>query len=113
MQGVQMDFRAEFGRYFVCECKDWQEPAGTTEFAKFCRVLDSVKAKFGILFSKTGISGRRSGDDATREQLKVFQDRGIIIVVIDESDLNDIGTGRNLISLLRTRYESVRLDLES
>ncbi len=113
MEGVQMDFRAEFGRYFVCECKDWQAPAGTTEFAKFCRVLDSVKAKFGILFSKHGISGRGSGDDAAREQLKVFQDRGIIIVVIDESDLSEIANGRSFISLLRSRYESVRLDLAS
>lgn len=90
MEGVRMDFRAEFGRYFVCECKDWRVPAGTTELAKFCRVLDSVKTKFGILFSKHSISGKGSGDDAAREQLKVFQDRGIIIVVIDEPDLNDI-----------------------
>lgn len=113
MEGVQMDFRAEFGRYFVCECKDWQkDPAGFTEFAKFCRVLDSVKAKFGIFFSKKGISGKASQDDAAREQLKVFQDRGIVIVVIEESDLRGIANGRNLISLLRSRYEGVRLDLE-
>jgi hypothetical protein len=84
-----------------------------TEFAKFCRVLDSVKAKFGILFSKNGISGKGSGDDAAREQLKVFQDRGVVIVVIDERDLKEVAGGRNFISLLRSRYESVRLDLES
>ncbi|HTS48293.1 MAG TPA: hypothetical protein VMH05_10145 [Bryobacteraceae bacterium] len=113
MEGVQLDFRGEFGRYFVCECKDWREPAGITEFAKFCRVLDSVKARFGILFSKHGISGKKSGDDAAREQLKVFQDRGVVIVVIDETDLREIASGRNLIPLLRARYESVRLDLES
>ena len=112
MEGLQTDFRAEFGRYFVCECKDWQAPAGITEFAKFCRVLDSVKAKFGILFSKRGISGKGSGDDATREQMKVFQDRGIIIVVVDEADLQEIANGTNLVAVLRSRYENVRLDLE-
>jgi hypothetical protein len=113
MEGPQADFRAEFGRYFVCEAKDWAKAAGFAEFAKFCRVLDSVKAKFGILFAKSGISGRGSGDDATREQMKVFQDRGIIILVVDESDLQAVADGRNFISLLRSRYESVRLDLEA
>jgi hypothetical protein len=114
MEGLQTDFRAEFGRYFVCECKDWANPAGFSKFAKLCRVLDSVKAKFGILFSRSGVSGKKTGDDATREQMKVFQDRGVVIVVVDESDLHAIvnPTGRNFISLLRSRYESIRLDLE-
>jgi hypothetical protein len=114
IEGLQTDFRAEFGRYFVCECKDWANPAGFTEFAKLCRVLDSVKAKFGILFSKSGISGKKSGNDATREQMKVFQDRGVVIVVVDESDLHEIANpnGRDFISLLRSRYESIRLDLQ-
>ena len=113
MEGVAMDFRAEFGRYFVCECKDWQSPAGVTEFAKFCRVLDSVKAKFGILFSKNGISGGAGNRDAAREQLKVFQDRGLVIIVLDRDDLVAVADGQSFIALLRLRYEHVRLDLES
>ena len=46
--------------------------------------------------------------------MKVFQDRGVIIVVISEQDLREIAKpgGRNFISLLRSRYESVRLDLQ-
>src|SRR5262249_5624688 len=54
----EVDFRSELGRVLVCECKDWSDPADFTTMAKFCRVLDSFKAKFGILFSKAGISGR-------------------------------------------------------
>jgi hypothetical protein len=72
MEGLESDFRSEFGRYFVCECKDWAEPANFTSFAKFCRVLDSIKARFGILFSKHGISGTGRREDAELEQLKVF-----------------------------------------
>jgi hypothetical protein len=47
--------------------------------------------------------------------MKVFQDRGIVIVVVDESDLREIvnPSGRNFVALLRSRYESIRLDLES
>jgi hypothetical protein len=76
MEGFDVDFRSELGRYFVCECKDWDSPADFTTMAKFCRVLDSVKSRFGILFSKLGITGEGKTKNAELEQLKVFQDRG-------------------------------------
>ena len=113
MEGFDIDFRSELGRHFVCECKDWISPAGFSTMAKFCRVLDSTKSRFGILFSKSGISGTGEAVNAEREQLKVFQDRGVVIVVLDLSDLEKIADGRNLIVLLRERYEGVRLDLRS
>jgi hypothetical protein len=111
VEGLEVDFRSELGRYFVCECKDWGASADFTAFAKFCRVLDSTKSRFGILFSKNGISGAGRTAFAEREQLKVFQDRGIVIVVIDEKDLARVASGENFIQLLRGRYEAIRLDL--
>jgi hypothetical protein len=111
MEGFDIDFRSELGRYFVCECKDWKTPADFTSMAKFCRVLDSTKAKFGILFSKSGLSGQGRTEYAEREQLKVYQDRGIVIVVLSLSDLEAVAKGANLIALLRERYEAVRLDI--
>ncbi|PYQ78613.1 MAG: hypothetical protein DMG02_06430 [Acidobacteria bacterium] len=48
---------------------------------------------------------------ATREQLKVFQDRGVVIVVIDRDDVAAVAPGANLIQVLREKYEAVRLDL--
>lgn len=113
MEGSELDFRSELGRYFVCECKDWKTSADFTTMAKFCRVLDATKAKFGIIFSRIGISGKASTSYAAREQLKVYQDRGIVIVSIDEADLKAVASGQSLISLLRERYERVRLDLTS
>jgi hypothetical protein len=111
MEGLDVDFRSELGRYFVCECKDWKDPADFTVMAKFCRVLDSTKSKFGVLFSKTGISGSTRTEFAAREQLKVFQDRGVVIVVLELGDLETVASGGNLIQLLRDKYEAVRLDL--
>ena len=111
MEGFDVDFRSELGRYFVCECKDWDEPADFTTMAKLCRVLDSTKARFGILFSRQGISGAGRSTNAEREQLKVFQDRAIVIVVINSEDLDAVANGANLIRLLRQRYEAVRLDI--
>jgi hypothetical protein len=113
MVGLEADFRSELGRYFLCECKDWTQAADFTSFAKFCRVLDSVKSRFGILFSKSGITGTCQSRNAEREQLKVFQDRGMVIVVIDYDNLRQVADGVSFIKILRAKYESVRLDLKS
>jgi len=109
--GSVNDFRSELGRYFLCECKDWSNKADFTTMAKFCRVLDSVKARFGVLFSTEGISGVGETEYAERELLKVFQDRAIVIVVLSAEDLKWVARGGNLITLLREQYERVRLDL--
>lgn len=111
LNGPDIDFRSDFGRYFICECKDWSKPAGFPELAKFARVLDSIKARFGILFSREGITGNKATTDARREQIKVFQDRGLVIVVVDQNDLEFVSKGGNFITLLRSKYERVRLDL--
>ncbi len=111
LEGLDMDFRSELGRYFIAECKDWSKPADFTTISKFCRVLDSIKAKFGILFSKNGISGNEKFKYAERELIKVYQDRGIIIIVIDANDIDNIIAGQNFINLLRKKYDKLRLDL--
>ena len=111
VEGLCLDFRAELGRYLICECKDWSRPADFTTIAKFCRVLDSTKCKSGILFSQEGISGANETKYAAREQLKVFQDRSMVILVVDCSDLDAIAAGENIIVMLRSKYEQVRLDL--
>jgi len=113
MDGFQIDFRSEFGRYFLCECKDWTtDKADFSVFAKFCRLLDSIKSKFGVLFSQNGITGEERMNAAYLEQIKVFQDRGMVIVVIDANDIDAVVEGINFINLLRNKYEKIRLDLK-
>lgn len=111
MEGYDLDFRSELGRYFVCECKDLKNPIDFTNVSKFCRVLDSIKSRFGIIFSTNGITGQGKNIYAERELLKVYQDRGIIIVIFDLKDLEFIADGGNFISMLREKYEKLRLDL--
>jgi hypothetical protein len=108
VEGMEVDFRSELGRYFVCECKNSKHPADFTDFAKFCRVLASVKARFGILFGRSGVS-----ESAEHEQKKLFQDSGVVLVVLDTDDLKAVSKGNNLITLLRQRYEMIRLDLSA
>lgn len=110
-EGAFVDFRAELSRYFLAECKDWVRPADFTTIAKFCRVLDSAKCRFGILFSREGVSGQNQTRFGHREIVKVFQDRGIVIVVVTKADLERVANGANFITMLRSKYEKVRLDL--
>ena len=111
IEGLNYDFRAELGRYLICECKDWKRAVDFSTVAKFCRVLDSAKCKSGIIFSRSGISGSRGTKYAEREILKIFQDRGMVIIVVDDKDMERLRNDGNIISLLRNKYEQVRLDL--
>lgn len=113
LEGTDIDFRSELGRYFICECKDWKRAANVTAFAKFCYVLHSTKCRFGILFSKRGITGSGRTRDAEREQLKVFQDLGMAVVVVSLSDLERLASGANFITMLREKYETRRFDLRT
>ncbi len=112
VDGAISDYRSELGRYFICECKDWESPVDFTTISKFSRILISTKTKFGVLFSKNGITGEGTERYASRELKKLFQDSGIVIAVLDKTDLESIQKGKNLISLLRSKYEFVRLDLD-
>jgi len=71
------------------------------------------KCRFGILFSREGITGVGRMSDAEREQLKVFQDRGMVIVVVSLRDLDEVAEGANFMTMMRAKYEHVRLDVLS
>ena len=111
VEGPTYDFRSELGRYFLCECKDWNHAADVTTVLKFAGVLRAAKCRFGIIFSKNGISGQGDVKYAERELLKIKQD-GIIIVTITEADLKEVAEGANFFSLLRDLYERAHLDLQ-
>lgn len=74
-----VDFRSEIGRYFVGECKDWKSTVGTTTIAKFSHVIDTVKCKFGVIFSRHGLSGAGKAINAEREQIKIYQSKNVVI----------------------------------
>jgi hypothetical protein len=74
-------------------------------------VLDSINAKFGILFTKHGITGKGERENAELQQIIAHQHRGIIIVIFDKDDLKRLTEGGNFVSLLRSKYEKVRLSL--
>lgn len=111
LDGVMQDFRKELGHYWLVECKNWKGKVGFTEVAKFALVLISVNCKFGIMFSREGISsGRSNFEDAQRAVVKLYQNAEIVIAVIDKSAFDRILSGESLINLLQQAYETVRFD---
>lgn len=113
IDGIESEFRSEFGRYFVCECKDRTDPASFTDVAKFCRVLEGMKSRFGIMFSRKGITGQGKRQFAELEIMNLFKETGIVVVVIDQQDLDAVLRGESFISRVRTKYERTRLTLQS
>ena len=76
VEGLELYFCSELGRYFLCGCKDRSNLANFTAMAKFCRVLDSVICRFEMLLSGKDIRGTGTYGDAAFEQPKILQDRG-------------------------------------
>jgi len=44
-EGLGLDFRSELGRYFLCECKDWNAKADFTTMAKFSDTSSASKRR--------------------------------------------------------------------
>ena len=111
--GTPPDFRAETGKYFLVECKDWNRPASFTVVAKFARVLEAAQCRLGVLFSGQGVTDRTRGGerDAANELRRLFHQRGIVIAVLDDVDVNALAEGANLPQILRQRYEALRFEI--
>jgi len=110
-EGHGLDFRSEWGRYSLVECKDWETPMDAGAVSRFVKKLEDARCNFGITFSREGLTGRDRGRDAKLEVFQAYQRYGRIIVVVDRKDLDRLAEGESLISLLRSRSEQVRLNL--
>lgn len=112
IDGPELDFRANIGRYFACECKDWgSKSLDVSTVKQFSQALQLINARFGILFCPRSVSGIGKNRHAELEQRIVYQHLGIIVVALDRFDLKALAEGASLTSLLRRKYEEVRLNL--
>jgi hypothetical protein len=100
---------SELGRYFVVECKAYGKAVPFDVIAKFARVLEQVRCRFGILFTIKGITGEGAGTHAEAEQHYLFMSRGDIIIVFQDTDFDVLLNGTNIVHILRHKYDRVRL----
>lgn len=88
-----------WGSIFSANAKTGTVPRMSRRW-KFSSVLRAAKFRFGIIFSRYGISGRSDLEDAKRELLKL-KEGGVIVLVITESNLQEVAKGANFFSMLR------------
>jgi len=93
--------------YIPIECKNWNEPIGSSEITQFIGKLSLFKCKFGILLSKKGLK-----ENTVNELRKDASRRNeIYVLVFDEKDINLLIEGKDLISLLIEKYEELKFSI--
>jgi len=98
----------EFGSYILVECKNWKDPVGYGEIAKFIHKLHSRKCRAGIIVATSGVVYKEFNPTLKR----TFDQDGIAVIVIDKDDIIKIlDRSINLSSLLRKKYEGIRFGL--
>jgi hypothetical protein len=98
-------FWRNLGNPFLVECKNWGVPVGAKEIRDLKGKMDSRGIKTGFLLAKSGVSGNdyRDARLAIREALT----NGRYIVVLDDSDLQEIADGTPPSEKLRDKYEDL------
>jgi len=97
----------DLGRYILIECKNWADPVGAPVLRDFKAKIEDHRCYTGILLSRSGITGK-GVKDAKGEIRDAYKVKGISILVISESDLDEIANGKNPISILESKYEEVK-----
>jgi AAA+ ATPase superfamily predicted ATPase len=97
----------KFGEEIIVECKNWQNPVGKPEINDLAGDMVNRKCKTGILISRKGITGK-DFKDANGQRLVWFHSEfNLIILVLSFEDMKKIEAGKNLIVLLKEKYQEL------
>lgn len=94
-------------RYFLVECKNWNETVGADTLRDFVGKLSSSKSNLGIIFARNGVSGSEE-ENAMGVINNTFQQDGTTIVVFTWRDLLDIREGTSFYHLLEEKIYNRR-----
>ena len=106
-RGYPGNFLDEMGRSIVVECKNWEEKLGAPVITVVTEKCRNTNSNCAIVFCRAGLTGSK-GYDAIGTIRNVFVREKIMILIVDESDLNAIGEGKNLIEILHERWLGVK-----
>jgi hypothetical protein len=90
---------------FIVECKNWGEPVGVQEVRNLSSIMESKNIGFAILMARNGITGDRSHDAVAtiRDDFR----KGRYIVVLDQSDLEEIANDLHPTKKIRQKYHDL------
>jgi hypothetical protein len=103
-----------FGRHFVIECKNWRRALGVQQLNHFVAKMRFHGCKCGVIFSKNGLTGDKSGGDkglryAHITRLRWFHHDGCIVIIIRKDHLKQIARGLlTFEEMLLRGYEAVK-----
>ncbi len=80
------------GRDFLIECKNTEQGVGVSDVGYFLYRMRLCHVKFGIIFSKTGITGSGTQNEMAARALirRAFHEDGNLCVIIDDTDLVEL-----------------------
>lgn len=108
----ESDDTRPLGEYVLVECKNWKGPVGASIIREFGQKVRAASCQSGILVAKAGITGVGSNSDASYTTRIAYHRDGIVLVVVDDNDIEDLLDRKlELAELLRTRYEGIRFDV--
>jgi Restriction endonuclease len=109
--GAVPDALAEFGRYALVECKNWQRPVDAKHIRDFIGKMQSARVRLGIVFSMRGVTGEEQGTDALREIQKAYAMAQTAVVVISREDFRACADPKQFLALVDERIDRLRFDL--
>ena len=88
------------GQDILIECKNWKVPVGVQQVGYFLYRMHLTHTRFGIIFSKKGITG--SKDDKAAHDLirKAFHEDGDVCIVVNSVDIDALITRQTTIRAL-------------
>ena len=98
----------------LVECKNTQEKTTASEVRNFSAKVRFAGCTTGALITRSGLAGSvaRGVSDAAYAVRKAYHRDGLIVLVVDGSDLQTVIDAQvDFLDLLTQRYEEVRFDL--
>ncbi|TBN17117.1 hypothetical protein EYC79_04760 [Agrobacterium cavarae] len=97
-------------RYILVECKNWHKPVTSSVVRDVFGKMENTNCRTGILFSKTGITGRAKYREAEREIHTKFVRSGSALLVVSLDDVKKVNSGKDLVRVLEERFAELTLD---
>lgn len=97
---------------FLCECKNYSSSVKVTYVGKFYSLLKTCDAKFGILFSRKGLSGKNNWQAGKGLARKIALKEDVYIIDITFDDLKAIYERKtNILTIIDEKYEAMKNDI--
>ena len=103
----QLDIMNNRDGYMISECKYYSSRINVTHIMKFIRLLEINKINLGIFISWEGVSPH-----AMKQIERAVDTNSIYVISVDKEDILQLIESSDIISIIRSKYESLRFDIK-